>query len=299
MNMTDFEERLVKHGKNMKNHISAPFDIESEELTMTKKHKTIKGILCVAAVITALLGTTVFAAYHLMTASEIAEKADYNQLAGVLTENDTSFDIAPQQCGDYTVELLGITTGKNLSNFTEDVSNDDRTYIVGAISRTDGKPLPDYAGLMLTPLISGYKPWDVNIFTLGGGKSEFISDDNMVDYFVYECDSLEMFADHTVYIAVYGGISPDGASAGFAPSSDIFTMDGDGSIRFADSYKGDGAIFTVPFDKSKADPQKASEVLKGIGKNPESLNKNVNEEIAEDEMANNADITEQVEMVAE
>ena len=121
----------------------------------------------------------------------------------------------------------------------------------------------------------------------------------MVDYFVYECDSLEMFSDHTVYIAVYGGISSDGASAGFAPSSDIFTMDGDGSIRFADSYKGDGAIFTVPFDKSKADPQKASEVLKGIGKNPESLNKNVNEEIAEDEMANNADITEQVEMVAE
>lgn len=298
MNMTDFEERLVKHGKNIKSHISAPFDIESEELTMTKKHRTIKGIVCVAAVVAALLGTTVFAAYHLMSAAEIAQKADYGRLSAVLAEEDTKFDMTPQQCGDYTVELLGITTGKNLSNFTDDVGNDDRTYIIGAISRTDGKAISDdYTGLMLTPLVSGYKPWDVNIFTLGGGKSEFITEDNMADYFVYECDSLEMFADHTVYIAVYGGALPDWNSEGFAPSSDIFTMEEDGSIRFADNYKGAGAIFTVPFDKSKADPQKAAEFLEETGINPESLNKD--EDIAEEERINNTDLTGQFEIKAE
>ncbi|MCI8405001.1 MAG: hypothetical protein HFE49_08895 [Clostridia bacterium] len=298
MNMTDFEERLAKHGKNMKNHISAPFNIESEELIMTKKHKTIKGILCIAAVIAALLGTTVFAAYHLMTASEIAEKADYHELADIMAEGDTNFDIAPQQCGDYTVELLGITTGKNLSNFTDDV-DDDRTYIIGSISRTDGKPILDYAGLMLTPLVSGYEPWDVNIFTLGGGKSEFITDDNMMNYFVYECDSLEMFADHTVYIAVYGGISSDGDSTGFAPSRDIFTMDRDGSIRFADGYKGGGAIFTVPLDKSKANPQKAAECLDAMGKKSDLFSKDGEEERADEGGVNNDNTVEHVEIIAE
>lgn len=261
MNTSEFEERLRQHGESAVNHISAPFNIESEDLIMNKK-KIVKSTILIAASIAIMLGTTVFAAYKLMTPYEIAEKANYGELANVLSAEDTKFDLAPQQCGDYTVELLGITTGKNLSNFTEDFGNEDRSYIIGAISRTDGNPILDYSGMMLTPLISGYKPWEVNIFTLGGGKSEFI--ENGVDYFVYECDSLEMFADHTIYIAVYGGTSPDGESIGFSPSNDIFAMDSDGSIRFADDYKGQGAIFTVPLDKSKADPQKAEEYLKNV-----------------------------------
>ena len=294
--MTDFEERLAGHGKSLRNHISAPFDIEREELIMTKNKRTIKGILCIAAVITALLGTTVFAAYHIMSAAEIAEKVNYGGLADVLTENDTKFNMAPQKCGDYTVELLGITTGKNLSNFTEDFSNDDRTYIIGSISRTDGKPIQDYTGLMLTPLISGCKPWEVNIFTLGGGKSEFIADDNMADYFVYECDSLEIFADHTVYIAVYEDMSQDGGSVGFAPSSDIFTMEEDGSIRFAYGFKGGGALLTVPIDKSKANPQKAEEILNSI-KQPEA--KDMEKEIEEEDRVNNDGLSEQAVIVEE
>lgn len=222
------------------------------------KKRTIKNVMLIAAAIAVMLWTTAFAAYKLMTPYEIAEKADYHALANVLSEEDTKFDIPPQQCGDYTVQLLGITTGKNLSNFTEDFGNDDRSYIIGAISRTDGKSMEDdynFGGMMITPLISGYKPWEVNIFTLGGGRSEFM--ENGIDYFVCECDSIKIFADHTVYIAVYGGTTSDGDSAGFAPSSDIFTMDADGSIHFADGYKGEGAIFTVPLDKSKANLQKA------------------------------------------
>lgn len=257
--MKEFEEKLRRHGESAVSHIASPFNIESEDLTMNKK-RTIKNVMLIAAAIAVMLWTTAFAAYKLMTPYEIAEKVDYHELASVLSSEDTKFDIPPQQSGDYTIQLLGITTGKNLSNFTEDFRNDDRSYIIGAISRTDGEPLLDYRGMMLTPLISGYKPWEINIFTLGGIKVEFI--ENGVNYFVYECDSIEMFADHTVYIAVYSGTSPNGDSVGFAPSSDIFTMEADGSIHFADGYKGEGAIFTVPLDKSKADPQKAEECLR-------------------------------------
>lgn len=261
--MSEFEEKLRQHGESAVKRVASPFDIESEDLTMNKK-RNIKNVMLIAAAAAIMLCTTAFAAYKLMTPYEIAEKAEYHELAGVLSDNDMKFDIPPQQTGDYTIQLLGITTGKNLSNFTEDFGNNDRSYIIGAISRTDGKSMDDteYPGMMLTPLISGCKPWEVNIFTLGGGRSEFI--DNGVVYFVCECDSIEIFADHNVYIALYGSRTPDDKSVGIAPSSDIFKMEADGSIRFADGYDGLGAIFTVPLDKSKADPQKAEEYLKTI-----------------------------------
>lgn len=263
MNMTEFEEKLRQHGESAVKCVASPFDIESEDLTMNRK-RNIKNVMLIAAAAVIMLCTTAFAAYKLMTPYEIAREADYQELADVLSEDDVKFDIPPQQTGDYTIQLFGITTGKNLSNFTEDFGNNDRSYIIGAISRTDGKSMEDteYAGMTLTPLISGYKPWEVNIFTLGGGRTEFMEDG--VVYFVCECDSIEIFADHTVYIALYGNRTPEDTSVSIAPSSDIFKMEADGSIRFADGYDGLGAIFTVPLEKSKADPQKAEEYLKTI-----------------------------------
>ena len=70
--------------------------------------------------------------------------------------------------------------------------DDGRSYIIGAISKTDGTKFDDYADIQMSPLVSGYETWKVNIFTLDSGKSEFISDDNLTDYFVYECDTLEI-----------------------------------------------------------------------------------------------------------
>lgn len=107
-----------------------------------------------------------------------------------MEKDGTKFDILPQQSGDYTIQILGITSGKNLSGFVD--VDDGRSYIIGAISKTDGTKFDDYADIQMSPLVSGYETWKVNIFTLDSGKSEFISDDNLTDYFVYECDTLEI-----------------------------------------------------------------------------------------------------------
>ncbi len=37
MTTSEFEERLRQHGESAVNHISAPFNIESEDLIMNKK----------------------------------------------------------------------------------------------------------------------------------------------------------------------------------------------------------------------------------------------------------------------
>lgn len=255
MNMTEFENRLREHANSVKSSVASPLNLETEEFTMTKKSFNIKKTLLLAAAIVLLIGTSVYAAYRLLSPREIAMQAGYENLASVFEKDGCKFDLPPQQSGDYTIRILGITSGKNLTRFVD--VDKERSFIVGAISRTDGGKLADYTGIQMSPLISGYEPWSVNIFTLNGGKSEFISDDDMADYFVYECDTLEIFADRTVYISFYEGI---------APSKEIFKYNADGTIDFNESYTGVKALFEIPLDKSKANPEKAAEIAEQISR---------------------------------
>ena len=253
MKLTEFEKRLQHHAKSVKDTMAAPFDIETEELTMTNKIINIKKTILLSAAIICLICTTVFAAYRLLSPKEIAVKAGYEHLAEVLGKDGTKLDIPPQQSGDYTLQILGIISGKNLGMFADVAA--DRSYIVGAISKTDGSALDNYTDIQMSPLVSGYEPWRVNIFTLNGGKSEFINDDNTANYFVYECDTLEIFADRTVYLSFYEGL---------APSAEIFKYNADGTIEFNQSYTGIKALFEIPLDKSKADPEKANQLVKQV-----------------------------------
>lgn len=228
--------------------------IKEEDNNMIKPKKRMCVPLLAAAIIVSL-SFSAFAALHFLSPAEIAKEFENDTLAEIFSAEDTRFDCQAQTSGDYTFELLGIASGKGLSKFTD--AQEDNSYIVGAIRRTDGKALADYPGVMITPLISGYKPHQVNAFTLGGGRSEFISDDDMTDYFIFECDNVEVFADHTIYMAVYE-ILPD---CGFSPSPDILDMSDDGSIKFSDSFKGAHALFEIPIDKSKANPEAAKRLL--------------------------------------
>lgn len=115
--------------------------------------------------------------------------------------------------------------------------------------------MTDYSNLMITPLVEGYKPWQINIFTIGnGGKQNFIYEG--VEYFIVECGSIEIFADKTVYIAAYEG---------GAPGSETFTISDDGTISFNESYNGTKALFEVPLDEAKADPEAVKALLEKHG----------------------------------
>lgn len=107
----------------------------------------------------------------------------------------------------------------------------------------------------ITPLVEGYKPWQINIFTIGnGGRQNFIYEG--VEYIIVECVSIEIFADKTVYIAAYEG---------GAPGSETFTISDDGTISFNESYNGTKALFEVPLDESKADPEAVKALLEKHG----------------------------------
>lgn len=225
--------------------------IEEDKMNAAK-HKKKLGTIFLAAALIAALSVSVFAAHHLLSAREVARRADDLQLAEYFSAQDIKFDFQPQTSGDYTFWLLGIAAGENLSRFAQ--VDQEKSYIVGAIARTDKVALTEPPDIMVTPLVSGYEPRKVNAFTLGGGRQDFLYEG--VDYFIFECDNLEVFADHTVYIAAYEGL---------APGADLFAMEADGAIRFQEDYQGVRALFTVPLDKAKADPAAAEKLLEETG----------------------------------
>ena len=95
----------------------------------------------------------------------------------------------------------------------------------------------------------------VNAWTLSGGVTSFVQDG--VEYIIFDCATLEPFADHTIYFAAYEG---------FVPNDSIFAMDPQtGEISFAEGYDGPGALFTIPLDSSKADSAAAEEILSRSG----------------------------------
>ncbi len=204
----------------------------------------------IAAAVCVVMTITAFAAIYFLSPAEVAKEFGDTKLAEVFEKDEsTIFNVAPQESNGYSIDILGVASGKDLSSFTQ--TENDRTYIVGSIAKADGKAISDYTELMISPLVSGYEPWRVNIFTLtDGAKHTFIKDG--VEYFLVESSNVSIFADHTVYIAVYEGL---------APSAEIFKLNNDGSISFADEYDKTKALFTLPLDKALADSEAVNELL--------------------------------------
>ena len=164
------------------------------------KHHSIKRIVILAAAIICLIGTTAFAAFHLLSAKDVANKLGDTKLAQYFEKQGTVSDTITD--GDYKATVLGIATGKNLSKFKSSSWKifPERTYAVVAVEKTDGSPMSYDDKILVTPLIEGLKPWQYNIFTMNGGYSADIIDG--VLYRIIELDNIEYFADRNVYMAV-------------------------------------------------------------------------------------------------
>ncbi len=225
-----------------------------EDECMVKKARVLYRVPLIAAAIALILTFTAFAAGRiLLSPKEIAEHTGNSLLAEAFGKDDVRFDMEPQFSGNYKFSVLGIISGAHLEKYTD--VDTERSYIVGAVERTDGGKILDALEINISPLIQGELPWLVNAWTLNGGRTGFIED--TVEYFIFDCDNIEVFADREIYLAMY--------EHGMAPSADIFEMDADGKIKFREDCKGAKAIFTLPIDKSKADPERAREILESIG----------------------------------
>lgn len=228
---------------------------EKENAIMTTKQ--IKRMPLIAAVVAALV-VSAAAATLLLRPADVARHAGNPALAAAFESPDATVIDQSVESGDYRFTFAGLVSGAGLSGLTDE-ADAQRSYAVVAAQRIDGQPMSDeeQAGITATPLVSGYLPWSVNAWTLNGGYTRFAQDG--VTYYLYEYDSLEMFAERTVYMAVYEGMSPN---------ADLFDIAPDGTITFKANVSVPHALFTVPLDASNADSDAVAEFeacLRGDG----------------------------------
>jgi hypothetical protein len=218
------------------------------------KQKVLKTSMIAAAMIV-ILSISAFAIWKLLLPKEVAQQAGNTALAEAFASKDAINIGESVQTGDYTITLGGIVSGKGLTDYCSDVQ-EDTSYIVASVAYTDGRKIAEAGetGILFTPLVSGYKPWQVNAWTLNGGNSSFIYEG--VNYFIFECSNIEIFADHTVYLAAYEGNAPD---------SGTFIMSANGEISFAEGFSAPHALFTLPLDSSKANPDAVNKLLASNG----------------------------------
>ncbi len=236
----DFQQRTVARLEQQ----------QGKEIIMLKHSKRTAKTMLVAACLALLLIGTAAAAAYLLSAGEIAAFAGDETLSAAFSGDDAIIMDETQVSGEYIYRLAGLVSGKGISDFWNEAES-DQTYAIVSKARVDGKPIEEADfSTIVTPLVSGYMPWHLNLWTLSGGAHAFIQ--NGVLYYIHQFDSVEMFADHTVYLAIYEG---------FSPNSETFAFAEDGTISFQPDYTAPHALFTIPLDPAKADPEAVKKFL--------------------------------------
>lgn len=241
---SDYEVRLAEAMKKTEKG--------KDVMIVMKKRKTVR---LIAAVISAILilSLTAYAAVTLLSPQEVADELEMEELNDKW-KNSEKFPLSSGN-EEYTVSVLGYASDTELNNISSETTEENRVYLVISIAKTDGTPLKAIDGmpLQISPLVKGYEPFKINLWSFGSGANGMEKDG--VLYYLFEMSDLEIFADRTVYIAAYEGFTP----------MDALTMMEDGTITYKDDYIGFKAIFELPLDKSKANPEAVKELLSQMG----------------------------------
>ncbi len=228
-----------------------------KEKPMMQFNRTKKMAVLVAAA-AALLAVSVSAAVLFLNPAAVAERFENPTLAAAFESRDAVPVNETVQTGDYTITLAGLVSGEGIGKWYDE-AEPSRTYAVVSVARTDGTPLTEEnydvmatGTFTISPLVAGYAPHAVNAWTLEGGCGSFL--ENGVAYYLLDTLDIQMFADHTVYMAVYQG---------FVPSYDEFSVAADGTYSLRPGVTG--VLFTLPLDESLADPAAAQAFVEGTG----------------------------------
>lgn len=253
-----------------------------EDAPMKKMNRKKFATVAISGALALGIGSiSVYAAWKYLNPGEVVSEIGEDRLADAFSEENAVYINETQSYGGYDVTLLGITSGENLTKYkylTDDFqvaglneesaelmeealqdgleSHDDRTYVMFAI---EGEGLssgsynynPPFDSF---PIVAGYDPEVCqSMFGHGSGMRQIKKDG--VLYLMYECDNLEKFADHDIYMCVSDDMPA------FSEYSYLYD-EASGSLTRNEEYEGLNALFSLPLDPLKADPAAAEAELK-------------------------------------
>lgn len=266
----------------------ADFRLNQKIINQIKEQNTMAGgrnrrlsAAAIAALALCVSSVTVYAAGKYLSASDVAGNVQDIKLAEAFSGGQALIINETQSYGDYRVTLLGIISGDLLSQYPHYKNGSiaaDRTYAVVAVENANGVPVPDtseesYGELefFASPLISGYNPAFINIAGMSGNYTDMVEDGIL--YRLLECDTVEIFADHDLYLCV---------SEGVFYNTEAYCYDElTGRISRNEAYEGLNALFDLPADVAGADPEKAAEYMAELGFEPDLLVEKLNAELGE------------------
>jgi len=223
------------------------------------------GTIAAAALAIMAVTTTVLAAWHFLSPSEVANRAGNIALSAAF-EGENAININQSiTSGNHTFTLLAIVSGKDITdhpiyNSTGEILS-DRTYTVLAIQSVDGSPMPlpmdvEYQPFAVSPFIRGENPRFINAFTMDAGSISMVIDGVM--YMITDFTNVTMFAEHGVYLGINAGLM-------IGDILDAFNFNEQtGAIAANPNFDASNALFHLPFDTSLADPERSVGILAAI-----------------------------------
>lgn len=243
--------------------------VKEEKRMNIRKAGKVQAAMLAAAFVIGAGSITAYATWKYLTPEKVTESLQDSKLTKAFQSKDAVVVNESQSYGGYRITLLGMISGKDITD-RELKSNgqvvSDRSYIAVAIENADGTPMPERADeftddmtFMVSPFIRGYDPAKYNVTTMQGGYSEFTEDGIL--YRLVDCDNVEIFADHGLYLGVCDSVFYNNQAYNYDKDS--------GEITRNEDYKGLNALFDLPVDPSKADPQAASNYESTLEKSEE------------------------------
>lgn len=257
--------------------------VKEQKNMFRRNWKRFPAMAALAVLVMCISSVSVYAAIKYLASADVAEEMDDMQLAELfLSAKATEINVT-QSYGGYNATLLSFVSGELLSEYPYYNENGsivaDRTYAVVAIEKADGTPMPDtseedYGELefFASTLIGGYNPAFYNIASMSGNYADIA--EAGVLYRLLECDNVEMFADHKLYLCV---------AEGMFYNEDAYCYDHTtGIISRNEEYEGLNALFELPIDNAKADPEKASNYIAGLGFEADIIEEKINVALEDD-----------------
>lgn len=212
----------------------------------------------------------VAAAEHFLQPAQVAQQLQQEELASLFAGKDAVEVQQTQKAGNYQVALLGLVSGKNVTEFWSSgwengEPTEDRNYAVLAVTHLDGTPMAELSdennelapsNSLVSPVFASpdYPLAQYNIFTMNGARHDLVQ--GGVHYILVETDTLEPFADQDPQLAVILDKTGEIASLlnGFEqdPVSGKIAVNPDADCTLL--------LFDLPIEESKADPARAQEL---------------------------------------
>lgn len=140
------------------------------------KKRKLASMAAVAAVCILAVSTTAVAAVKYLSKDEIVSQIGYGG-AGEAISGDETLEINDTlEAGDYRFKLYAAATKEELagSGLEDGLSKEGGTYVILAVERLDGTPMPDTSSdeygnieFFVSPLIQGLEPWQYNMASMG------------------------------------------------------------------------------------------------------------------------------------